>query len=421
MTLAAAGVAFLVLLVLGAPVWVFLGLPGVLAVILQGGVPLEAVSARVFDQLGSDTLVAVPLFILLGNVLSSTSGSRYLVEFIDTLVRQFPGGLALAAIGAGVFFAGITGSSTGEAAILAAALGPPMAAAGYDRRFTAGLLAATATLGILIPPSIPMLLFAAVTNESVGQLFVAGLLPGLFLALMLVAYVIVQSKRHGYGSRPAATWTERRRAFTRALPVLVIPVFIVVSLYSGFSTATESGAVAAALSLLAALAYRELSIRSLFRILTVTARTTSMLLIIVGTAAIFNFILTYGRAPQMATELVRDLQLGTVAFLLAMNVLLILLGVFLEPPPIIFITLPVIYPILGTLGISPVHFAVIMMVNLQLAQISPPVGLSLYAVSSLARIPIGDVFAGVMPFMALLVFGLLAITYIPGLSLLLVQ
>lgn len=419
--IAFASAMILVLLVLGAPVYVFLGLPGALAIALFTDLPLETVAARVFGQLDGETLVAIPLFILLGNILIATSAARYLVEFLDTLVRHIRGGLALVAVLAAVFFAGITGSSMAEAAILASALGKPMAAAGYERRFTAGVLAAGSTLGILIPPSIPMLLFAAVTGESTGKLFLAGLGPGLVLGAFLAIYVVVRSARAGYGRSEAATWTERRVKFLRALPVLTIPVFIVLSLYLGLATATETGAVAAALGLLTMIVYREFSLPLLVRILTSTARSSAMLLLIVGTSAIFSFVLTYSRVPQGATQFAAELDLGAVVFLMAMNVLFLVLGVVLEPPPIIFITLPIIFPILATVGVDPVHFAVVMMVNMQLAQISPPIGMSLYAVSSLAGIPVDEVFSGVMPFMGLLILGLLLITYVPGISLMFVR
>jgi C4-dicarboxylate transporter DctM subunit len=420
MILATLLIVAIVLLVVGAPIYVFLGLPGATALALYTGLPWEAIGARVFDQVTSDTLAAIPMFILLGNLMTATSGARYLIEFMDTLVRQLSGGLALVAIMAAIFFAGVTGSSVGEAAILASALGPPMTAAGYGPRFTAGVLAGGATLGILIPPSVPMLLYSAVTGESTGDLFIAGVLPGLFVGGLLFVSVMVWSKWAGFGGAPAASWAERRRAFVRAGPMLAIPIVIVASLYSGFATATETGAVACGIGLLAALAYRELTLPMLVRVLVATARTSGMLLIVIATSAIFSFILIYGRAPQYVTQAIADLHLNSVGFLLAVGALLLVLGVILDPPPMIFITLPIIYPILATLGISPVHFAVIMMVTLQIAQISPPVGMSLYATSSLAHISIEDVFAGVIPFMGILVIALLVIMFVPWLSLALV-
>jgi C4-dicarboxylate transporter DctM subunit len=415
-------IATLLLLLIGTPVFIFLGLPSAIGM-LSAGLPGEAIGARVYEALRSDSLITVPMFLLVGNVLISSRAMGDIVAFFDSLVGHVRGGMVLVVVAVAVFFGGISGATTAEAGIMALALAGPMAAAGYPHRFTAGLLAATATVGILIPPSVPMILYSAITGVSVADLFIAGLVPGLVVAAMLGAGGLFIARRNNFGgSRRPATWGERWRTFRAAGPVMVVPLFIVFAIYSGISTASEIGAVAAFASILITqFVYRDLGRAKLFTAIVATARVSAAVLIMNGTAQLLSFILTYEQVPQTVTEFVASAGLEPWMYLIAINVLFLILGMPLDPPPIMFMTLPILFPTLAVFGIDPVHFAVLMMVNMTIAQVSPPMGSALFAMATVAKIPLTEVFRGVMPFIAIMLFALVLVTYVPSLSLVLVR
>jgi C4-dicarboxylate transporter DctM subunit len=408
----------LLLLVIGTPVYIFLGLPAALGTI-SVGVPVEALAARVYDSLRSDSLITAPMFLLVGNVLISSRAMTTLVAFFDSIVGHFRGGLVIVVVGVAVFFGGISGATTAEAGIMALALAGPMQAAGYPKGFTAGLLAAASTVGILIPPSVPMILYGAITGVSISDLFLAGLVPGLLVATMLgLGGVLIARKNNYGGSRAAASNPERWSAFRSAAPVMAIPIFIVVAIYTGISTASEIGAVAAAASIIVTqFIYRDLGRDRLVRALVDTARVTAAVLIMNGTAHLLGWILTYAQVPQGFTEAVAGANLEPIVYLIALNILFLILGLPLDPPPIMFMTLPILFPTLAVFGIDPVHFGVLMMVNMTIAQVSPPMGSGLFAMATVARIPLATVFRGVMPFIAILLVALAVVTYVPQLSL----
>jgi C4-dicarboxylate transporter DctM subunit len=414
--------ASVVMLVSGTAVYVFLGLPAAVGM-LSIGVPGQAIGARVYEALRSDTLITVPMFLLVGNVLISSRAMNDLVACFESMVGHVRGGMVLVVVTVAIFFGGISGATTAEASIMALALATPMAKAGYPKKFTAGLLASTSTVAILIPPSVPMILYSSITGESISKLFLAGLVPGLFVAGMLAVAGVAIARRNGYGgSRAATPWPDRGRKFVAALPVMIIPVFIVVAIYSGFSTASEIGAVAAFASIVVAqFMYRDLGRAKLTKALIDTARTSAAVLIMNGTAQLLAWLLTYEQVPQGIAEFVATANMEPWMFLVAVNVLFLILGLPLDPPPIMFMTLPIIYPILAVFGIDPIHFAVLMMVNMTIAQISPPAGSALFAMATVAKIPLEDVFRGVLPFIGILLLALVIITYVPAISLFLIQ
>ncbi|MEA2622781.1 MAG: hypothetical protein QOH61_1691 [Chloroflexota bacterium] len=415
-------VACVVLLVIGSPVWVFLGLPAALGT-LSIGVPGEAIAARAYEAVNSDTLISIPMFLLVGNVLISSRAMNDLIGCFDSLVGHVKGGMVLVVVAVAMFFGGISGSTTSEASIMALALAGPMLLSGYPKAFTAGLIASTATVAILIPPSIPMILYASITGESVSKLFIAGLVPGVIVSLMLGLGGIIIARRKGYGgSRPASSNSERLHKFLVALPIMTVPAFIVVGIYWGLSTASEIGAVAAVVSILITqFVYRDLGRKKLWAAFVGTARLSAAVMIMNATAQILSWLLAYEGVPQAITSLVTAAHLAPFVFLIAVNVLFFLLGLPLDPPPIMFMTLPILFPTLAILGIDPIHFAVLMMVNMTIAQISPPAGGALFAMATVAKIPLKDVFRGVIPFMGILIIALILITYVPALSLFLVH
>lgn len=414
--------ATLALLVVGAPVWVFLGLPAAIGA-LSAGIPGEAIAARAFESVRSDALISVPMFVLVGNVLISSRAMNDLIGCFDSLIGHIRGGMVVVVVLVAVFFGGISGSTTAEASVMALALAGPMLSTGYPKRFTAGLIASVSTVAILIPPSIPLILYASITGVSIAQLFIAGLIPGLLVASMLALVGIVIARRNGYGgSRPPDSWRVRRRKFAVAAPIMTVPLFIVVAIYWGLSTASEIGAVAAVFSILITqFVYRDLGRHKLRQALIDTARVSAAILLMNATAQLLSWLLTYEQVPQAMAQALATAHLAPVVFLIAINVLLLLLGLPLDPPPIMFMTLPIIFPTLALFGIDPIHFGVLMMVNLTIAQVSPPVGGALFAIATVAKIPLTDVFRGVLPFIGVLLLALILVTYVPEISLFLTR
>jgi C4-dicarboxylate transporter, DctM subunit len=411
-------VASVALLVFAAPVWVFLGLPAALGT-LSIGVPGAAIAARAIDAVSSDTLISIPMFLLVGNVLISSRAMNDLIGFFDSLVGHYKGGMVLVIVTVAMFFGGISGSTTSEASIMALALTGPMLATGYPARFTAGLIASTATVAILIPPSIPMILYSSITGTSVAKLFIAGLVPGIACALMLGLLGIVLARHNAYGgSRRPASNGVRVRKLAVALPIMTVPLFIVIGIYGGLATPSEIGAVAAVASILITqFIYRDLGRARLWKALVSTTRLSAAVMIMNATAQILSWLLTYEQVPQHLTAVLAGANLSPFVFLIAVNVLFLLLGLPLDPPPIMFMTLPILFPLLAVFGIDPVHFAVLMMVNMTIAQISPPAGGALFAMATVAKIPVTDVYRGVLPFIGVLLVALILITYIPAISL----
>jgi C4-dicarboxylate transporter DctM subunit len=410
--------ASVALLVFAAPVWVFLGLPAALGT-LSIGVPGAAIAARAIDAVSSDTLISIPMFLLVGNVLISSRAMNDLIGFFDSLVGHYKGGMVLVIVTVAMFFGGISGSTTSEASIMALALTGPMLATGYPARFTAGLIASTATVAILIPPSIPMILYSSITGTSVAKLFIAGLVPGIACALMLGLLGIVLARHNAYGgSRRPTSNGVRLRKLAVALPIMTVPVFIVIGIYGGLATPSEIGAVAAVVSILITqFIYRDLGRARLWKALVSTTRLSAAVMIMNATAQILSWLLTYEQVPQHLTAVLAGANLSPFVFLIAVNLLFLLLGLPLDPPPIMFMTLPILFPLLAVFGIDPVHFAVLMMVNMTIAQISPPAGGALFAMATVAKIPVTDVYRGVLPFIGVLLVALILITYIPAISL----
>jgi C4-dicarboxylate transporter DctM subunit len=410
--------ASVALLVFAAPVWVFLGLPAALGT-LSIGVPGAAIAARAIDAVSSDTLISIPMFLLVGNVLISSRAMNDLIGFFDSLVGHYKGGMVLVIVTVAMFFGGISGSTTSEASIMALALTGPMLATGYPARFTAGLIASTATVAILIPPSIPMILYSSITGTSVAKLFIAGLVPGIACALMLGLLGIVLARHNAYGgSRRPTSNGVRLRKLAVALPIMTVPVFIVIGIYGGLATPSEIGAVAAVASILITqFIYRDLGRARLWKALVSTTRLSAAVMIMNATAQILSWLLTYEQVPQHLTAVLAGANLSPFVFLIAVNLLFLLLGLPLDPPPIMFMTLPILFPLLAVFGIDPVHFAVLMMVNMTIAQISPPAGGALFAMATVAKIPVTDVYRGVLPFIGVLLVALILITYIPAISL----
>ena len=412
---------FALLLVSGAPVYLFMFLPALVVIFLSLPEPMTVANISL-NSVQNFTLISIPLFIFTGNLCSLTGMAKYLVRFLDNLIGHLTGGLAIAAILAAVFFAGITGSSAADASAIGLLLIKPMVEAGYERKFVTALLAAGATIGLIVPPSIPLILYGYLAEESVEKLFIGGLLPAALIATALVIYSVWYCKRKGYGRKTKATWGERIRSFIAALPILGVLVIVMGTIYSGITTPTETAAIASVYALfISVFIYKSLNWRLFKEVVLRTVRFSGMIFLIIAGSLVMSFFLTYDQTPQKLTQYIISQNLSPALFLLAINIILLLLGIPIEPPPLIFMIIPLVAPILASLGIDKIHFAIMFMINMQIAICSPPVGINLFIISGIAEAPTHEIFRSIIPFAIILLCMLFIITYVPSLSLVFVR
>lgn len=403
MTIVAILVVLFGLLLVGVPVAFALGGLGLGMLMLGGFSPLMAPQA-ILSTLDGFILLAVPLFLLMSNVLLQGGVGRDLFAAVQAWVGHWPGGLAVATILSCGLFAAISGSSVATAATIGTVAIPEMVSRGYDRRFVFGLLAAGGTLGILIPPSIPMIVFGFVAEESVIALFLAGIGPGILLVGLFIGFAMLHSRfSDSYTPVPKADWHDRVTASLRALPSLALALLIVAGLYSGAFTPTEAAAVGFAAALvITALILRTLSWAKLWEAIRDSAITTTAILLIIAGAKIFGKAIALYRIPQEISAFIAANIDGPVVFILLVSVVLLLMGLVFEALSMILIMTPVLLPAAMALGFDPVWFGIFMVIMVECALITPPVGLNLYVIQAVARASLGDVARGVLPFLALL-------------------
>ncbi|MGA2464702.1 MAG: TRAP transporter large permease [Thermodesulfobacteriota bacterium] len=412
---------FVFLLFSGTPVYLFMFLPAVVVIFFTLPEPMTIANISI-TSIQNFTLISIPLFIFTGNLCSRTGMAKYLIRFLDSFIGHLTGGLAIAAILAAVFFAGITGSSAADASAIGLLLIKPMVEAGYERKFVTALLAAGATIGLIVPPSIPLILYGYLAEESVEKLFIGGLLPSVMIAFALGIYSVWYCKKKGYGRKTKATGGERIRSFVTALPILGVLVIVMGTIYSGITTPTETAAIASVYALfISVFIYKCLNWTLFKEIVLRTVRFSGMIFLIIAGSLVMSFFLTYDQTPQKLTQFIISQNLSPAVFLLAINILLLLLGIPIEPPPLIFMIVPLIAPVLGSLGIDKIHFAIIFMINMQIAICSPPVGINLFIISGIAEAPTHEIFKSIIPFAIILVCMLFIITYVPSLSLVFVR
>lgn len=407
----------LVLLFIGVPVAFSLGSASVLLLYLYD-LPLKIIGTTVFGSLDSFVLLAIPLFVMMSQVLLDGKIGDDLFDSVNVWVRHLPGGLAIATVLACAFFAAITGSGAAAAATIGMVAYPAMVSRGYDKRFTLGLLGAGGTLGILIPPSIPLIIYGEVVEESVGKLFMAGVVPGVVLTALLVVYAVYRSVRGGYQRLEPASWKERMQMTRKNIWGLLLPVIILGGIYSGVFTPTEAAAAGLVYSLIITMAiYRTLGLRDLPEIGLKSAATSCMIALIITGAMLFGRVMTLLEIPQLLTETIIAWKLSPLMFVIAMNILMLLLGCILETVSIILLTMPLVAPIMHALGIDPIWYAIVLCVNMEIALVTPPVGMNLYVISGLDKgIRMADTIRGVAPFIGLLMFFLLLTIAFPGMS-----
>jgi C4-dicarboxylate transporter, DctM subunit len=417
MTALAGLLGMLALLAAGAPVFVALGVVALVMIGLEGRPLLDAAMTSI-SGINSSTFVAVPFFVVAATFMQRGGIARIIIEAAEAWVGHVRGGLALVCVVATTLFAAISGSSVVTAMAMGTFLIPAMLARNYDRPFALGVVGAAGTLGILIPPSLSMILYGLIAEQSVPRLFLAGVVPGLIQAVILAAWVMIQSRRKNYVSGIRVSGQEFMRRNIRALPAVAIPASVFFGIYSGITTVTESAGVAAVASLLIALlVYREIKVGQIFPMVAEAMKSASAVTFIVIFALLFAHWITGSGVPTAIVDLAVAWDLKPWQFLLALNIIMFVMGMFLDAVAVLLIVTPIVLPVLGRLGVDPIHFGIVLIVNMEIAFLTPPIGLNLFVLSSIARAPITEAIKGIWPFIILMLFFLMLVIYVPELSL----
>ena len=417
MLLALLFVMVFVLLIMGVPVAIALGGSSLVYVLLSGQVPDLVVVHRMVNGVDSFPLLAVPFFILAGNLMNTAGITNRIFDFAKACVGWMRGGLGHVNVGASVVFAGMSGAAVADAGGLGTIEIKAMRDAGYEPDFSVGVTAASSTIGPIIPPSLPMVIYGVVASASIGQLFAAGLVPGLLMAVALMVMVAWYARRRNYPRDASFSLANLGRSFLRAFLSLLTPAIIVGGILLGVFTPTEAAVAACAYALLLGVAvYRTLTWRRLLRVSFDTIETTAIIMLIVAGASIFAWILTSNRVTELFADFILTVTENPYLILLLINLILILVGCFMETIAAITILVPVLLPIVVKLGIDPVHFGVVMVLNLMIGLLTPPVGMVLYVLSRVSGVPFERCVSATWPFLIPLVAVLFAVTFIPALS-----
>jgi len=408
---------FLGLLAAGMPIFLVLGSCAAV-LFFWSGQPLIGAAQLVIDDLDSPTLVALPLFVMAASFMRFGGVAQALVELAAAWLGGVRGSLGLVTVIACTLFAAICGSSVATALAMGTILIPAMLARGYPRSFALGVVGASGTIGIVIPPSLPLILYGIVVEQSVPRLFLAGILPGLLQAAAFFIWVLFDAHRRRFPVEPALPVAERLRVTLRALPALVVPMIVIVGIYGGIVTVTEAAALSATAALLIALLYyRGFPLKTTLWVVADGIRRAAVIMLIIATALAFGHWMTESGVPARLVQFTIDHGFSAREFLLAVNVLLLVVGCFLEVNATLLLVMPILAPALVRLGIDPVHFSIIFTHNMEIGLVHPPVGLNLFVLSTISHAPVGEVIRGILPFIVLLLLVLGIITYVPALTL----
>ncbi|MFI8482854.1 C4-dicarboxylate TRAP transporter large permease protein DctM [Pseudomonas sp. NPDC078700] len=410
-------VALFVLMFIGVPIAVSLGLAGSVTIMLFSPDSVRSLAIKLFETSEHYTLLAIPFFLLSGAFMTTGGVAKRLIDFANACVGHIRGGLAISAVMACMLFAALSGSSPATVAAVGSIAIAGMVRSGYPQAFGAGIVCNAGTLGILIPPSIVMVVYAAATEQSVGKLFMAGVIPGLLLGVSLMVAIYIVARKMNLPAQPRATFREFLTAARKAVWGLLLMVVILGGIYSGMFTPTEAAAVAAVYAGFVALfVYKDLTFRDCPKVLLDSGKLTIMLMFIIANAMLFAHVLTTEQIPQTITAWVIEAGLQPWQFLLVVNIVLLVAGAFMEPSAIILILAPILFPIAVQLGIDPIHLGIIMVVNMEIGLITPPVGLNLFVTSAVTGMPLTQVIRAAWPWLMLLLGFLMVITYIPAVS-----
>ena len=413
--------ALVLLFAIGIPAAFALGLTTLIVTVFERGfdnVPYTIIAQRMVYGVNSFPLLAIPFFILAGKIMNSGGITDRIYLFAHRLVGHMRGGLGQVNIAASMIFSGMSGSAVADALGIGQVEIRAMRGAGYPDDFSVGVTAASATIGPIIPPSIPLIVYAVMANTSATALLIAGILPGVLMGLMMMVVVAIQARRRSIRTEPWEGAAALFWSFLFALPPLVTPVIIIGGMWSGIFTPTEAAAVAAIYALVIAMIfYREMSFAQFVKLMRETMHETAIILIIIAAAALYAWFLVFTQIPQELVGLVKDLNFGPVMFLLVINLFLLLIGLFMETNAAITIFTPMLLPPALALGVDPVHFGIIMVLNLMIGLLTPPVGMLLFAVAKVADVPMNKVVTALLPFYIPLFLALLLVTYVPQISL----
>ena len=408
----------LALMATGMPISIALGLTVLTFLFTMTNVPIESVALKLFTGIEKFEIMAIPFFILAGNFLTHGGVARRMIDFATSMVGHFHGGLGLAGVLACALFAAVSGSSPATVVAIGSILLPAMIKQGFPRQFGAGVITTAGALGILIPPSIAMVMFSVATNTSVGALFMAGVIPGMMLAFFLGLTTWWRARKFGYPRMPKASAAQRWAAFRRSAWGLMLIVVVLGGLYTGVFTPTEAAAIAAVSAFIRSVfVYRDLPLSRVPKVLLDSASMSAMLLYIITNAVLFSFVMTNEGIPQAMADWLLGMGLGPITFLLAVNILLLLAGNVMEPSSIILIMAPILFPVAVKLGINPIHFGILITVNMEVGMCHPPVGLNLYVASGITKMGITELTVAVWPWLLTMLAFLMLITYVPALSL----
>ena len=420
------------LMLTGMPISIALGLTVLTFVFALTTVPIEAVALKLFTGIENFEIMAIPFFILSGNFLTHGGVARRMIDFATSMIGHWPGGLGLAGVLACALFAAVSGSSPATVVAIGSIILPAMVAQGFPKRFGAGVITTSGALGILIPPSIVMVMYCVATSgsvvigpdgqrvssASVGQMFIAGVVPGLILASMLGVTTWYRAWKNDYPRLPRASWGERLVALRKSFWGLSLIILVLGGIYGGFFTPTEAAAVSAVYAfVIAVFVYRDMSLADVPKVLLASANMSAMLLYIITNAVLFSFVMTSEQIPQAMVGWITDAGVGWITFLLLVNILLLVAGNVMEPSSIVLITAPILFPIAAKLGIDPVHFGIMMVVNMEVGMCHPPVGLNLYVASGITRMGITELTIAVWPWLLTMLIFLVVVTYVPAISL----
>ncbi len=412
--------ALFVLLLMGVPVAISLGLASVTTMLLFGDQSLLSLSQKFFHTMQVYPLLAVPFFILAGAFMTTGGVAKRMIAFANALVGHFRGGLAMAALLASAFFAAVSGSAPATVVAVGSVMIIGMVNSGYTRKFAAGVICNAGTLGILIPPSLVMVVYGAITESSIGRLFIAGILPGIVLTVALMTTVMVIARKQDFPRQEKADFKTVVRTFREAIWGLLLVVIILGGIYAGIFTPTEAAAVSAVYAFfIAVFVYRDITLKHVPEVLVDASKITVMLMFIIANAFMFAFLLTTMQIPQAASQFIIGMGLPLWGFLLVLNVLLLTAGNFMEPTSVVLILTPIIFPIALKMGIDPIHLGVMMVVNMQIGLVTPPVGLNLFVTAGVAKLSLEDTVKASLPWLGVLLAVLLLITFVPWISLVL--
>ena len=407
------------LMLTGMPISISLGLTVLTFLFTMTRVPIESVGLKLFSGLDNFGIMAIPFFILAGSFLTRGGVARRMINFTTSLVGHWPGGLGLAGVAACALFAAICGSSVATVAAIGSIILPAMVQQGFPKRFGAGVVTTSGALGILVPPSIILVLYGVSTNTSIGTLFMAGIVPGVILAFMLASVTWFIAWRKNYPRLPRATWRERLNALHDGIWGLMLVVLVLGGIYSGIFTPTEAAAVAAVYSfVITVFVYRELKLSEVPKN---AANLSAMLLYIITNAVLFSFLMTHEQIPQVMAAWIVEQHFSVWVFLFVVNVILLLAGNVMDPSSILLIMAPILFPLAVNLGVNPIHLGILMVVNMEVGLCHPPVGLNLYVGSGIAKMGISEITIAVLPWLCAMLIFLFMVTYIPEISLWLPQ